>query len=245
MKYIKKSLVVSMVGCFWLLIATNCSSPPSSKENTYPDILNYEVAPKHIQFYYKNSKGGRYKNYKRLREELATKGERLLFAMNGGMYKKGGEPKGLYIEQGNEITPIDRKNRGYGNFYLQPNGVFYIDKDKNGYISTTIDFKTDSSLIYATQSGPMLLIDGQIHPQFNATSTNVNIRNGVGVLPNGNLLFGMSTKEINFYTFAKFFQNHGCNNALYLDGFVSKMYLPSQGWIEEEGDFGVIIGQVN
>lgn len=83
-----------------------------------------------------------------------------------------------------------------------------------------------------------------IHSQFKANSRHLNVRNGVGILPNGNLLFALSTKAVNFYTFAKFFQNHGCKNALYLDGFVSRMYLPSQNWMQEDGDFGVLIGEV-
>ena len=73
---------------------------------------------------------------------------------------------------------------------------------------------------YATQSGPMLIIDGQIHPAFKQGTANLNIRNGVGILPNNKLLFVMSKKEMNLYDFANYFKNSGCINALYLDGFV-------------------------
>ena len=89
----------------------------------------------------------------------------------------------------------------------------------------------------------MLLIDGAIHPKFTEGSSNVHIRNGVGILPNGNLLFAMSTKTTNFYDFACFFQDKGCKNALYLDGFVSRTYLPSQHWEQLDGNFGVIIAE--
>jgi len=82
-----------------------------------------------------------------------------------------------------------------------------------------------------------------MHPKFNMGSTNVNIRNGVGVLPDGSLLFAMSKEKINFYDFALYFKQNGCENALYLDGFVSKTYLPSQGWEQLDGNFGVIIGE--
>ena len=78
--------------------------------------------------------------------------------------------------------------------------------------------------------GLLLIIIGTSRTNYVVTSNNLNIRNGVGVRPNGNLLFAISTKEANFYTFAKFFQDHGCKNALYLDGFVSRRYLPHQNW---------------
>ena len=89
----------------------------------------------------------------------------------------------------------------------------------------------------------MLLIDGNIHSKFRKGSSNLNIRNGVGILPNGNILFAMSKEEINFYDLATFFKQKGCKNALYLDGFVSKVYLPSQNWQQTDGIFGVIIAE--
>lgn len=232
------------MGLSILIMAMGCSSVSSQKNGKYPDILSYEVAPNELQFYYKNKKGVPYKNYKQLKISLEEEGKELIFAMNGGMYTKKNAPKGLYIEQSKVVTPIDRIEKGYGNFYLQPNGIFYLTSTFDASIVTTTNYKENASILYATQSGPMLLIKGNIHSKFNATSTNLNIRNGVGVLPNGNLLFAMSTKAVNFYTFAKFFQEQACQNALYLDGFVSRMYLPSQNWIQEDGDFGVIIGQV-
>jgi len=241
--HLKILIRTGTIGLFVLVIGISCHNISSSQENPQPDILSYEVAPEAIQFYYKNEKGALYRNYKRLKIALSNKGQELQFAMNGGMYKKRSIPKGLYIEKGKMITSIDRIEEGYGNFYLQPNGIFYVDNKQKGCISTTTDFKENSNILYATQSGPMLVIDGAIHPEFDAISNNLNIRNGVGILPNGNLLFAMSTKELNFYTFATFFRERGCKDALYLDGFVSRMYLPSQNWIQEDGNFGVIIGQ--
>jgi len=88
----------------------------------------------------------------------------------------------------------------------------------------------------------MLIIDGEINPKFKKGSTSLYVRNGVGILPDGRILFVMSKKEINFYDFAVFFKNKGCMNALYLDGFVSQIYLPEQNWKQLDGEFGVIIG---
>jgi uncharacterized protein YigE (DUF2233 family) len=109
-------------------------------------------------------------------------------------------------------------------------------------ICLTEDFINTGKIKYATQSGPMLVINGEIHSAFKENSTNLNIRNGVGILPNNEILFAMSKKEINFHDFAAYFKKMGCKNALYLDGFVSRTYLPEKRWIQTDGDFGVIIG---
>jgi uncharacterized protein YigE (DUF2233 family) len=136
------------------------------------------------------------------------------------------------------------KRSGTGNFYLKPNGVFYIDSENDPVICATEKFIDNGKIKFATQSGPMLVIDGAIHPVFEQGSKNVNIRNGVGILPNNKLLFAMSKKEINFYDFANYFKNAGCKNALYLDGFVCRSFLPEKNWVQLDGNFGVIIGVV-
>ena len=88
----------------------------------------------------------------------------------------------------------------------------------------------------------MLLIDGKIHSAFNSESTNLNIRNGIGILPDNKIVFVMSKKEINFYDFANYFKKLGCKNALYLDGFVSRTYSVKDNWLQTDGNFGVMIG---
>lgn len=161
--------------------------------------------------------------------------------MNAGMYMEDFGPLGLFIQNGKKYKNINKAN-GQGNFYLKPNGVFYITKDNTPYVRRTADFKDNGSIQYATQSGPMLLINGKIHPAFKEGSTNLNIRNGVGILPDNTIIFAISKTPINFYDFAKYFQQLGCKNALYLDGFVSKIYLPEKNWTKFDGDFGVMIG---
>ena len=157
------------------------------------------------------------------------------------MYKKDNSPQGLFIENKIVKSEIDTSN-GNGNFYLKPNGVFYLTTEKNPIICETEDFVNNVKIKYATQSGPMLVIDGEIHTAFKKNSTNLNIRNGVGILPNNQIVFAISKKEINFYDFAEYFKNLGCKNALYLDGFVSRTYLPEKNWKQIDGNFGVIIG---
>jgi uncharacterized protein YigE (DUF2233 family) len=229
--------------CFALCIYS-CKEQSTKKDYDTTRILAYEVNPKieQLQFFWKNSQGDIYGNAKNLKEQLEANKQELVFAMNGGMYLKDQSPQGLYIENGIEHAPLDTKTTGYGNFYLQPNGIFYLTKDNRVAVSKTTTFRNTNTIKYATQSGPMLVIDGKLHPKFTEGSQNVHIRNGVGVLPNGNLLFAMSKQKINFYDFATFFKENGCQNALYLDGFVSRTYLPEKNYEQVDGNFGVIIG---
>ncbi|WP_245585060.1 phosphodiester glycosidase family protein [Psychroserpens burtonensis] len=138
---------------------------------------------------------------------------------------------------------IDTTKEAYGNFYLQPNGIFYITNDHQGIVVKTTDFNNSPSISYATQSGPMLVINGNLHPVFVKNSKNLHIRNGIGILPNGTLLFAMSKNPITLYDFATFFKNRSCKNTLYLDGFASRTYLPKKKWKQEDGDFGIIIAE--
>lgn len=209
----------------------------NNKFITYQVNLNKEE----VTFYWKNDTSEHFKSIGNLKSWLAHKNEELLFATNGGMYKKDNSPQGLYIENFEVKNKLDTLE-GNGNFFLKPNGVFYITNDKKGIICTTENFKTNTNIKYATQSGPMLVIDSRIHEAFKEDSKNLNIRNGVGILQNGEVIFAISKKEINFYDFASYFKKLGCKNALYLDGFVSRTYLPEENWIQTDGNFGVIIG---
>ncbi|MBC8757533.1 phosphodiester glycosidase family protein [Kordia sp. YSTF-M3] len=243
------TLKKTLFGCSLILLVTMmsfCAKPAPKKQRDTTRILAYEVNPKteKLQFYWKNDEGEVYSNFQNLKTQLQAKQQELVFAMNGGMYQKDQSPQGLYIENGKLKSPLETKAAGFGNFYLQPNGVFYITQENNPVICVTTAFKNAENIKYATQSGPMLVIDGKLHEKLTKGSENLHIRNGVGVLPNGNLLFAMSKEKINFYDFATFFKENGCKNALYLDGFVSKTYLPSKNYQQLDGNFGVIIGVV-
>jgi uncharacterized protein YigE (DUF2233 family) len=206
-------------------------------------IISYIADPKaqDIQFYWKDDSGQILRSIQRLKDFLLQKHKKLVFAMNGGMFAPDNSPQGLFIQQQRLLTPVDTSS-GSGNFYMKPNGILYITTDKKAVICPTADFVNDGQIRFATQSGPMLLINGAIHPGFKKGSSNVNIRNGVGVLPDNRLLFAMSQEPINFYDLADYFKQQGCQNALYLDGFVSRTYLPEKKWEQTDGNFGVIIG---
>lgn len=197
-----------------------------------------------LDFYLKDDKGTIFKNFKNLNSWLKKRDKKLLFAMNGGIYMENSMPLGLYVEKGKIIRRTNRVKKAFGNFYMQPNGIFFITQKNNAYIKKTTDFHYKKYVKYATQSGPMLLIDGKMHPRFKKGSSNLHIRNGVGVLADGRVLFAISNERINFYDFATFFKNNGCKNALYFDGFVSDIYLPPKRNGFDYSKFGVIIGEV-
>ena len=214
------------------------------KKDTISDnrFITYVANPakQNIQCYWKNDSNENFKSFENVKNWLAKNNKKLLFAMNGGMYKQDNSPQGLYIENGKTLSALDTAT-GNGNFYLQPNGIFYITKNKSPIICKTTNFIDDGNIMMATQSGPMLVIGGQIHPSFIKGSTNLHIRNGVGILPDNRIVFAMSKDAINFFDFANYFENLGCKNALYLDGFVSRTYLPEKKWEQLDGEFGVII----
>ena len=213
------------------------------KKNTDERFITYTLDPKKqdLKLYWKDEKQQNFKSIQNLKTWLEKNHKKLEFAMNAGMYKEDNSPLGLFIEDHKKITPLNTKS-GEGNFYLKPNGVFYITTDNLPVICNTASFRNNGKIKYATQSGPILVIDGKIHPAFKEGSTNVNTRNGVGILPGNKIVFAMSKKEVSFYDFANYFKSMGCKNALYLDGFVSRTYLPGQNWIQTDGNFGVIIG---
>ncbi len=221
------------------------STELSAKTNILHHVVDLEAADVQLKFYWKDDDGKPIGNARRLNQVVKMRNQKLLFAMNGGMYLRDQSPQGFYVQEGVEHKPYDLAKKGYGNFYMYPNGIFYITKQNKAHVCSLENHPchSTSDMHYATQSGPMLVIDGKLHHQFIKGSTNLNIRNGVGILPDGKILFAMSKEKINFYDFATFFKDMGCKNALYLDGFVSRTYLPSKKWTQTDGQFGVIIGQ--
>ncbi len=229
-----------------LLLAVGLIAFTTTTNAVDEQILAYTVDTKtqDLKLYWKDDKGELIKSIQSLKTYVESKNLTLTFAMNGGMFNNDFSPQGLFIQNKNTLAPLDTAD-GNGNFYLKPNGIFYITTNNTPFVCKTADFTNNGKIKYATQSGPMLVIDGQIHDAFKEGSTNLNIRNGVGIMPDNKVVFAMSKTAINFYDFAKYFQSLGCKNALYLDGFVSRTYLPEKQWTQTDGNFGVIIGVTN
>lgn len=208
-----------------------------------PAFISYRADLHHtaLRLYWLDERNRPFRSLAGLRTWLAAHRQNLVFAMNAGMFNPNFAPRGLFLAAGKTITPLDTTD-GAGNFYLKPNGVFYLATDTTAHICPTALFRNEGRVAYATQSGPLLVIDGRIHPAFRPGSANRQIRNGVGILPDGQVLLAMSRDKINLYDFASYFAQAGCQRALYLDGFVSRTYAPAVGWNQLDGDFGVIIG---
>lgn len=160
------------------------------------------------------------------------RGGSLVFAMNAGMYKPNRLAKGLLIVDGKQQQKLDLRTEGYGNFYMQPNGVFALDTSGQAYVLPTQHFPAladTTEILCATQSGPMMVIDGMINDKFNDGSPNRHIRNAVGVTPDNQVVFAISRRPVTFFELSSFMIQQGCTNALYLDGAISQAYLPEIG----------------
>lgn len=209
-----------------------------------------------IRLFHADAEGKPFGHFQRVERALEAEGLKLVFAMNAGMYHPSRAPVGLYIERGTARAAVNNRDCS-GNFCLKPNGVFWVG-DRSAHVTTTEDFATVSLLgkegeakgcrarvCYATQSGPMLVIDGEIHPKFLADSTSRYRRNGVGVTAEGEVAFAISDAPVTFHEFATFFRDDlKTPNALYLDGAVSRLYSPEVGRNEPGPAMGPIVGVV-
>lgn len=211
------------------------------------DAYIVDLRKQQVRMHWQMPYGNAYKNLKNVKHQLLSQGQEALMLTNGGMYLEGNIPQGLFIENGTQLRPLNTRNSTYGNFYMKPNGVFCIDSSK-GYVLTTEQYqRSKRKYRYATQSGPMLVIDGKIHPRFKHRSKNLHLRSGVGVMADGKLVFIISKGyETNFHDFAVIFRDlFGCDDALYLDGAISRMYLKRLRPNDLGGDFGAIISVTN
>ena len=155
---------------------------------------------------------------------LAAAGRVPVLAMNAGMYHADMTPVGLYVEDGTELSPLNADD-GFGNFFLKPNGVFFTRKDGTAGVMETEAYRVAGiAPEFATQSGPMLLIDGDIHPRFLPDGTSKYIRNGVGVRADGSIVLAITRDKVSLGSFARLFRDvAACENALFFDGAVSSL----------------------
>ena len=174
---------------------------------------------------------------------LAREGRRLAFAMNGGMYHPDRRPVGLYVEDGREAAPLV-EGPGPGNFGMEPNGVLCIRADGFAIRTTPEHAGERPDCRHATQSGPMLVIDGALHPRFIEGSASRHVRNGVGVDASGRTAWlAISDRPVSFHRFARLFRDGlGAHDALYLDGKVSRLHAPSLGRSDLGWPMGPILG---
>lgn len=204
----------------------------------------FDLAKDRIGLFNLNANGQPYGYFTSLSEELAQQGKVLSFAMNGGMYDQGLKPIGLYVEGGKTLHKLNRRN-GAGNFHLKPNGVFYVKGGTGGVMDTEAYAKAGIKPDFATQSGPMLVIDGALHPKFSASGISAKYRNGVGAIDGSHVVFAISDQPVTFYDFAAFFRDGlKTRNALFLDGSISSLYAPELSRNDQLRALGPIIGVI-
>ncbi|MDD3799177.1 MAG: phosphodiester glycosidase family protein [Novosphingobium sp.] len=188
------------------------------------------------------AKGAPYRSLAVLAASRAADAPPVAFAVNGGMFDDDGKPIGYYVEDGKRLHLLNRKD-GPGNFHMKPNGVFF-GTDGHWEIRTSEDFAKNVGKRpdFATQSGPMLVIDGHLHPGISADGVATNIRNGVGVGTDGKAYFVISDGPLSFGKLARYFRDElKTPNALYLDGKVSALWDPATGRLDTGASLGPLI----
>ncbi|MGY2049896.1 phosphodiester glycosidase family protein [Methylobacterium sp. JK268] len=222
------------------LAAETCA--PISHEGERFVACTVDLRRARVKLFWRGPDGQPYASLGRL---AAAQGRALAFAMNAGMYDSDLAPVGLYVEEGRELKAANTAN-GPGNFHLKPNGVFYVSGERAGVMETGRYLRAHPRADYATQSGPMLVINGRIHPKISTNGPSLKIRNGVGVTPDGHIaVFAISEGPVTFGSFARLFRDRlGCPNALFLDGSVSSLYAPDLNRQDLSRPLGPLVGAV-
>lgn len=219
-----------------LLVSCGYSFAQETSEDQKVSYYVVDQKKANIALFLKDSNGEFINNFTNLKDILKKDKKELIFATNSGIFMQNYIPLGLHVEKGKQIRGLNKRKSGYGNFYMKPNGVFYIKNDNSAGVCKSIDYKS-SGIKYASQSGPILVIDGEINPAFRKGSKHAHIRNGVGVLKDGKIVFAISEEQLSFYEFAAFFKKMGCKNALYFDGSISGVYYSIYDYYNDESDF--------
>ncbi|MFJ2989625.1 phosphodiester glycosidase family protein [Collimonas sp. NPDC087041] len=198
-----------------------------------------------IRMFWKDDQGKVFGNFYQLNAWLSLRKETLACATNGGIYQVDLTPLGLYVEEGRILRRLNQRKNAFGNFYVEPRGIFLI-QGQQARIVDVDTFENDASMLspsirFATQSGPMLLQHGSINPQFPPQSDNQLIRNAVCTSSAHDVMLVMSSTPVSFYEFSNFLRDKlGCSDALHLDSKVSRLYPTANTLFAPP--LGVIIG---
>ena len=203
-----------------------------------------EVAPQEerLQLFLNDESGKPYGSFAAVEEDHGS----LAFAMNAGMYHSDRRPVGLFRQDGEELAPLVAQ-AGPGNFGMLPNGLLCLAAEGAFVLETTAYADGSRDCASATQSGPMLLIGGEIHPRFLPDSDSRHIRNGVGTSADGTrAVFAISGRPVTFHEFARLFRDGlGLPDALYFDGSVSRLHAPALDRDDWGAPKGPIVGRLD
>ena len=200
-----------------------------------------DVRREQLALFLNDEAGQPFKDFARLSSWLEGRGKKLSFAVNAGMYHADFSPVGLLVQEGRQAAPLNLDD-GVGNFFMKSNGVFLVTSRGPRVVAAAEYARIKGPVLLATQSGPLLLRNGVMHPAFRADATSRHIRNGVGV-KGGKALFVISEEPVTFYELAAFFRDQlKCRDALYLDGSISSMYSSKWKRMDARAHLGPILG---
>lgn len=243
-------LMIASRGTLTLYLLAACASARAVScdsevfENKHYTVCQVNLKNDRLQLYLRNDEGKIFKNFDALEKTMQAQGKKLSFAMNAGMYHPDFSPVGLYVEQGTEVASLNMAD-GSGNFFLKPNGVFYVFQNHAGIAETGDYSRLALHPQLATQSGPMLVQHGTVNPLFNAFSNSLRVRNAVGTVTATQLVFAISEEPVSFYEIASLFlYRYRCKDALYLDGSISSLYAPKLKRNDNRWELGPIIAVV-
>jgi uncharacterized protein YigE (DUF2233 family) len=238
-------LILGLLGAAEARASEGVACRSDQVEGARYTICEVDLGKADLRLFHAGADGAAFGSFRALKTALAGEGLALPFAMNAGMYHEDLSPVGLFIEDGKEVTQASTKS-GPGNFHLLPNGVFWIGDGRAGVVETKAYLAKPPKARFATQSGPMLVIGGKLHPKFRAASDSRKIRNGVGVIKGGRaVVFALSEAGVTFHAFATLFRDHiGARDALFLDGSISSLHSDALGRSDGWFPMGPIVGVV-
>ncbi|AXQ31697.1 hypothetical protein D0B54_10600 [Solimonas sp. K1W22B-7] len=228
----------------WLLfvLALTASLAGEARDPRFT-VQAVDTRSQSLELFLDDEAGRPFHRFERLDSWLQTQGRRLRFAMNAGMFQPDYSPVGLFVSNGRQRQPLNL-SAGKGNFFLEPNGVFLLGGAGPRVVESSRYPSMAQGVRLATQSGPLLLRAGRIHPSFNPQSQSRLIRNGVGVR-GAMAYFVISEQPVSFHEFAVFFRDElRCADALYLDGTVSGLYSRELARNDARADLGPMIAVV-
>ncbi|HEX8179355.1 MAG TPA: phosphodiester glycosidase family protein [Pyrinomonadaceae bacterium] len=241
------SLLILVI--FTLLAWSGCSREinstlvPAGVTEPRFTTIRVDARTERLELFLRDDAGHPFKSFDRLKSWLASRNKELRFAMNAGMFEPDLSPVGLLVQDGQQISPLNLSD-GTGNFFLKPNGVFLISEAGPRIVESTEYPALAQGVRLATQSGPLLVRNGALHPAINAASTSRLLRNGIGI-SGDTIMFVISEQPVNFYELAIYFRDElHCPNALYLDGVVSSLYSTDLQRKDSRADLGPIVGVI-
>lgn len=250
-------LLVIACAVVWQLRSRKSSPPPASPEAAValpepcrdvtfegtPHIVCVLSANRYdVRILHEDPSGKPFGTVAAADSSMMAQGRPPVLSMNAGMYHKDLSPVGLLVEEGQGKAALNLDD-AEGNFFMKPNGVFMIDRSGQGVVIESQAYQREKpEALYATQSGPMLVIDGNIHPRFEPDGASRYIRNGVGVDGQNRMVLAISRKPVSLGSFARLFRDElDCSNALFLDGAISTLTAGGQTVIGGKHPAGPIL----